>query len=202
MTKVTTGLAMSVDGFIAGPHDGSDRPLGIGGDRLFDWYTAGDTPSRFYDSFRMSAASAAIFDDGAGRIGAVITGRRTYDITHGWAGDGPLPGVPLFIMTHQPPAEVPVGKAAYTFVTDGIESAVAQARKVAGDGDIALMGSAAVQQALGAGLLDELEVDVVPVLLGGGVRLLDNIGDAAVQLEKVFVVDAPDVTHMRYRVIR
>jgi dihydrofolate reductase len=202
MTKVTTGLAMSVDGFIAGPNDGTEHPLGIGGQRLFEWFTNGDTQSRFYDSFRMSAASAAIFDDGAARVGAVITGRRTYDITNGWGGDGPLPGVPLFIMTHQIPTDVPVGKAPYTFVTDGIESAIVQARNAAGDKDVALMGSAAVQQALRAGLLDEFEVDVVPVLLGGGVRLLDHIGDSAVQLEKVLVVDAPDVTHMRYRVIR
>jgi dihydrofolate reductase len=202
MTKVTTGLSMSLDGFIAGPEDSPSNPLGNGGGRLFDWFGSGDTPSRFYDAFRMSPVSAAVFDDGAGRVGAMISGRRTYDITNGWGGDGPLPGVPLFVLTHTVPSEVPQGSSTYTFVTDGIESAIKQAVQVAGDKDVSLMGASPVQQAIRAGLMDEIEVDVVPVLLGGGVRLLDHLGDSAIQLEKIFVVDAPDITHMRYRIVR
>jgi dihydrofolate reductase len=198
MSKVITGLAVSLDGYIAGPDDGPGQPLGTGGERLFEFFAGGDTPSRFYPDFTMSPVSAALFDAGAGRNGAVITGRRTYDIAHGWGGKGPMPGIPLFVMTHAAPDD----GYDYTYVTDGIESAVAQATAAADGKDISLMGSEPVQQALRAGLLDEFELIVVPVLLGGGVRLLDRIGDQAIQLEKMFVVDTPDVTHMHYRVIR
>jgi len=202
MTQIFTALSASLDGFIAGPDDGPDRPLGRGGMRLFDWYSDGDTPSRFYQSFKLSAASAEVFDAMAGRVGAVISGRRTYDITDGWGGDGPLPGAPLFVLTHQVPVHVPQGSSRYTFVTDGIESAVRQASAAAGGKDVSLMGSAAVQQALRAGLLDEIEIHLIPVLLGGGVRLLDHLSDDPVDLELLQVVDAPGVTHLRYRVIR
>ncbi len=198
MTKVITGLAISLDGYIAGPGDGPDQPLGTGGERLFEFFNSGDTPSRFYDRFAMSPVSAALFDAGAGRNGAVITGRRTYDIAHGWGGQGPLPGVPVFVMTHT----VPDDGYKYTYVTDGIESAVTQATAAADGKDVSLMGSAPVQQALRVGLLNEFELIVVPVLLGGGVRLLDHLGDQAIQLEKMFVVDTPDVTHMHFRVKR
>jgi dihydrofolate reductase len=202
MTQVFTALSASLDGFIAGPDDNAQQPLGNGGMRLFDWYSDGDTPSRFYESFKLSAASAEVFDTMAGRVGAVISGRRTYDITNGWGGDGPLPGVPLFVLTHQVPADVPQGISDYTFVTDGIESAVEQATAAAGGKDVSLMGAAAVQQALRAGLLDEIEIHLIPVLLCGGVRLLDHLGDHPVELERIEVVDAPGVTHLRYLVVR
>lgn len=202
MSKVLTALSISLDGFIAGPEDGPGLPLGRGGTRLFDWFSDGDTPSRFYPSFRLSAVSARVFDDTADAAGAVITGRRTYDISNAWGGQGPLPGVPLFVLTHLMPAEVPAGDPPYTFVTDGIESAVRQASVAAGDKDVHLMGSAAVQQCLRAGLLDEVRLAVIPVLLGGGVRLFDNIGEDSVGLEVAAVVDAPGVTHLRYRVVR
>ena len=120
MTRIVTGLAVSADGYIAGPDDRPGQPLGVGGERLFDWYSDGDTPSQRYPSFRLSAKSAAFFDEFAGRFGSVITGRRTYDITSGWNGKGPLPGVPLFIMTHQPPDNVPDADPPYTFITSGV----------------------------------------------------------------------------------
>ena len=202
MTKIFTALSASLDGFIAGPDDSPAQPLGKGGMRLFNWYSDGDTPSRYYESFKLSAASAEVFDAMAGRVGAVISGRRTYDITDGWGGDGPLPGAPLFVLTHAVPQHVPQGKSAYTFVTDGIESAIEQARAAAGGKDVSLMGAAAVQQALRAGLLDEIQIHLIPVLLGGGVRLLDHLGDDPVDLERIEVVDAPGVTHLHYRVVR
>ncbi len=203
MTRIVTALSTSLDGFIAGPGDGPGQPLGSGGARLFNWYTDGDTPSRYYPSFKLAAPSAAFFDEGVSRVGAVITGRRTYDVSNAWGGSGPLPGVPLFVLTHQVPQQVPGGEPPSTFVTDGIHGAVEQARAAAGGRDVALMGSAAVQQCLAAGLLDELTVHLIPVLLGGGVRLLDHLGDAApVELERVRVVDAPGVTHLQYRVVR
>jgi dihydrofolate reductase len=154
MTNVTAALSTSLDGYIAGPEDRVGQPLGVGGERLFDWFSDGDTPSRFYETFRMSAPSAAFFDEFAARGGAVITGRRTYDIARAWGGRGPLPGVPLFVMTHESPAQVPRGEPGdppYTFVSDGIEAAVELARAVAGEKDVSLMGASTLQQALRAG---------------------------------------------------
>jgi dihydrofolate reductase len=202
MAKVVTGVSSSLDGYIAGPHDGAELPLGAQGERLFEWYSDGDTPSRYYPNFRMSAESAHFFDLMAGRNGAIISGRRTYDISNGWGGAGPMPGVPLFVLTHDAPENPPPSEPPYTFVTEGIERAVEAATAVAGDKNVALMGSAAVQQCLQAGLLDEIHLHVIPVLLGGGVRLLDHLGPDPVMLEQIGVVDAPGVTHLSYRVIR
>ncbi len=201
MAKVIVALSMSLDGFIAGPNDGNELPLGAGGTPLFDWYFSGDTPSRHDERFRLSERSAQVFDDGLSSAGAIVTGRRTYDISHGWHGDGPVPGLPLFVLTHHAPAQVPQTSVPYTFVTDGIESAIKQASAAAGDKWVTLMGSQVPQQCLRAGLLDEIDIAVVPVLLGGGVRLFDHLG-GAVHLEIVRVVDAPGVTHLRYRVRR
>lgn len=201
---------MSLDGYIAGPHDGATNPLGDGGMRLFEWYFDGDTPSRYYAAaakrgvrvpeFRLSRISAQVFDEGIAQCGAIVTGRRTYDITNGWGGNGPLPGLPLFIVTHQVPAEVPRGESPYTFVTDGVASAVARAKTVAGDRYVSLMGSAVPRQCLQAGLLDEIEIHLVPVLLGGGVTLLGQLGTPSIELERLHVVEAPGVTHLRFRV--
>ncbi|HYY79554.1 MAG TPA: dihydrofolate reductase family protein [Actinomycetes bacterium] len=199
MAKVTVALTMSLDGYIAGPNDGDELPLGEGGQALFEWYFTGDTPSRHGDRFRLSKPSAEVFDAGIDACGAVVTGRRTYEISNAWGGDGPVAGRPLFVLTHSVPAEVPETSVPYTFVTDGIESAIRQAKAAAGDRYVALMGSQAAQQCLQAGLLDEIQVAVVPLLLGGGVRLFDHIG-GPVRLEITSVVDAPGVTHLGYRV--
>jgi dihydrofolate reductase len=199
MAKVTVALAVSLDGYIAGPNDGNELPLGEGGAALFEWYFNGDTPSRHNDRFKLSKRSAEVFDAGIDSCGAVVTGRRTYDIARAWGGDGPVPGRPLFVLTHDVPAEVPETSVPYTFVTDGIESAIEQAKAAAGDRYVALAGSQAVQQCLRAGLLDEIQVALVPLLLGGGVRLFDHIG-GPVRLETTRVVDAPGVTHLSYRV--
>src|SRR6266704_555120 len=178
MTRIISGMSVSLDGYVAGPDDSREHPLGIGGERLFEWYSDGDTPSRLYPSFRLSKPSADFFD--------------------GWNGDGPLPGAPLFVLTHNVPDEVPQGSSTYTFVTTGIADAVAQARAAAGGKDVSIMGSAGVQQARRDGLLDELVLDLVPVLLGGGVRLLDGV-DANLRCTRV--VDAPGVTHLAYEVV-
>jgi dihydrofolate reductase len=202
MAKVFTMHSTSLDGYIAGPDDGPGAPLGTNGDRLFEWFSDGDTPSRFYDQFKMSAVSAAFFDGMAARSGAAICGRRTYDIANGFGGDSPLPGTPLFVLTHQPPADPPTGPTPQTFVTDGIERAVEQAKAAAGEQDVSVMGSAAVQECLRAGLLDEIHVHQIPVVLGGGVRTLDHLGPEPIELECIGVVDAPGVTHLSYRVLR
>ena len=201
-TKVITGLATSLDGFIAGADDGPAQPLGVGGEHLFDWFRDGDTPSRFYEWMRMSVASAEFFDSHAARVGAVISGRRTYDISGAWGGAGPLPGVPLFVITHQVPETGPSGEPPYTFITSGIEEAVSRARGAAEGKDVSLMGATIVQQCLRAGLLDELTISLVPVVLGRGVRLIDGIDAGSVGLELAGVVDAPGVTHLTYRVVK
>src|SRR5262245_31943833 len=155
MTIVTTALSMSVDGYIAGPDNSPEQPLGTGGERLFEWFGDGPTRSRFYPSFHMAPASAAVFDDGASRVGAIVAGRRTYDISNAWNGGGPMPGIPLFVLTHSVPTDVPAGDPPYTFITDGIEAAVAAACQTANGKDVALMGASIVQQAARSGLLDE-----------------------------------------------
>ncbi len=202
MTIVVASHSTSVDGFIAGAHDSPERPLGVGGDRLFDWLGDGDTPSRFYPSFMMSAISAEFFDEDVGRVGAVIAGRRTYEVSEAWGGSGPIPGVPLFIMTHRAPTSVPTGDPPYKFVTEGIERAVEEAGAAAAGKDVALMGANIVQQCLRAGLLDLLVISLVPVVLGRGARPLDGLDPKRVQLDLVRVVDAPGVTHLTYRVVK
>ena len=212
MARVIVALTTSLDGFIAGAHDGTDQPLGDGGKRLFDWYFDGDTPSRHYEAaarrgvpvppFKLSPASAKVFEDLIDSGGAVVTGRRTYDIAGAWRGNGPLPGLPLFVVTHTIPDTVPKGESRYTFVTDGVESAIEKAKTAAGDKYVSLMGATIPQQALRAGLLDEIQIHLVPVLLGAGVRLFDHLGDDNIELEPIRVVDAPGVTHLRYRVVK
>jgi dihydrofolate reductase len=173
--KVSAAVAVSLDGFIAGPGDGPGQALGQDGDRLFTWFFNGDTAGRFYPWMKMSATSAAAFDGYIARIGAVITGRRTYDVTNGWDGKGELTGAPLFVVTHKVPGHVPPADPPYTFVTDGIGSAVQQALAAAAGKDVRLMGASIVRQCLRSGLLDELTIELVPVLLGRGIRLLDGL---------------------------
>ncbi len=212
MAKVMVALTMSLDGFIAGSNDSGKQPLGDGGTRLFDWYFNGDTPIPPYQAaasrgvsvppFKLSRASAEVFEGIIKGGGAVVTGRRTYDIASAWQGNGPLPGLPLFVVTHNVPKEVPHGESHYTFVTDGVESAIRQAASAAGDKYVSLMGASVAQQCLRAGLLDEIQIHLVPVLLGAGVRLFDHLGSDNIELETIRVVDAPGVTHLRYRIIK
>jgi dihydrofolate reductase len=136
-----------------------------------------------------------------GQAGAVVTGRRDFDVSNAWGGESPL-GVPIFVVTHSVPPEWAGPDSPFTFVTDGVESALAQARAVAGDKDIDIGGSTIVQQCLKGGWLDEIEIHLAPVLLGEGVRLFDHLGAQPHNLEILRVVDTPYVTHLRYRVIR
>jgi dihydrofolate reductase len=204
MAKVIVALTMSLDGFITDSNDGVEQ--------LFGWYFDGDTPIRHYQEaesrgvsvppFQLARSNAEVFEGLIDSGGAVVTGRRTYDISGAWGGNGPLPGLPLFVVTHKVPEHVPQGESHYTFVTDGVQSAVEQAKAAAGDKYVSLMGSAVPQQALRAGLLDEIQIHLVPVLLGAGVRLFDHLGTENIELETVRVVDAPGVTHLRYRVVK
>jgi dihydrofolate reductase len=204
MGKVTSGLTMSLDGFIAGPNDGPEHPLGENGMRLFDWYGSGDTeyvvPSGGM-TFKVSPQSAEMLLRAFSSIGAIVTGRRTFDITNGWGGRHPL-DVPMVVLTHSVPDGWDYEGSPFTFVTDGVESAVEQARELAGEKDVAVGAASLVQQSLSAGLLDEVHVDIVPVLLGGGVRMFDNLGPEHIELERTEIIEAPDVTHMTFRVVK
>ncbi|HLV44546.1 MAG TPA: dihydrofolate reductase family protein [Aggregatilineales bacterium] len=206
MGKVVSGLTMSLDGYIAGPNDGPEHPLGENGMQLFDWYESGDTeytvPSGTM-AFHISAESAQMLDETFSAIGALVTGRRTFDITDGWGGQHPV-DAPIFVVTHEVPHEwiERYPDAPFTFVTDGIESAVAQAQAVAGDRDVAVGAASLVQQALKAGLLDEMHVSLVPLLLGGGVRLFEDFGSEPVKMEITRVINDPDVTQITYRVVK
>jgi dihydrofolate reductase len=209
MANVIVALGMSLDGFIAAANDGFDNP--DDGMRLFRWYFDGDTPIPQYQEaasrgvsaapFALSACSAVVFQDLLDSSGAVVTGRRTYDVSNGWGGNGPMPRLPLFVVTHRLPVEIPAGECSYTFVTDGVESAIEQAKAAAGDKYVSLMGASVPQQCLRAGLLDEIQIHLVPTLLRSGTRLFEHLGDRRIELEAVGVVECPGVTHLRFRVL-
>jgi len=206
MGKVTAGLTMSLDGFIAGPNDGPEHPLGEGGMRLFDWYSSGDTdyvvPTGGM-TFKVSSQAADLLREVFSGIGAIVTGRRTFDITNGWGGTHPIGRhVPIFVVTHSVPDGWDYEGSPFTFVTDGVEIAVEQARAAAGEKNVAVGAASLVQQCLKAGLLDEVHVDVVPVLLGDGVRLFDHLGTEQIELERIGLIADPDVTHMTFRVVK
>ena len=204
MGKVSTGLSMSLDGFIAGPNDGPERPLGEGGERLFAWYSGGETEYRLPGTemvFEVSPQSAELLREAHSKMGAFVTGRRTFDITNGWGGSPPL-GVPTFVVTHTVPQEWVYEGSPFTFVVDGLESAVEQAKAVAGDKDVAVGAASIAQQCIRAGLLDEIHIDLVPGLFGGGVRLFDHLGTGPIELDRIRVVEAPEVTHLTFRVVK
>ena len=212
MSKVIADITMSLDGYVAGANPSLEHPLGVGGEKLHEWAYGLKTFREMHgqeggednaDSKRLAAALQ--------NQGAVLMGRRMYSggegpweddpNADGWWGDNPPFHVPVFVLTHHPRETVEKeGNTSFTFVTDGVESALAQAKDAAGDKDVGVGGGAqAIQQLLAAGLLDELELHVAPLLLGGGTRLFD--GDlGGVGLEQVEVVSSPNVTHLRFRV--
>ena len=204
MGKVATGLSMSLDGFIAGPNDGPGQPLGEGGERLFEWFSAGDTEYGLPGTemvFRVSQQSAEMLREAHAGMGAFVTGRRTFDISNGWGGSPPL-GVPTFVVTHAVPDEWVYEGSPFTFVTDGVEGAVEKARAVAGDRDVAVGAASIAQQCIRAGLLDEVHVDLVPVLLGDGVRLFEHLGAGPIELGNPRVIEGAGVTHLTFRVVK
>ncbi len=193
-------LTVSLDGYIAGPNDGPGNPLGDGGDALFDWWRAGDIALRGDERLRPPAASLPFVEE-MFAIGAFISGRRTFDIAGGWGGRHPL-GVPFFILTHRVASEH-VGPGTEGQVVDGgIEEALVAAHAAAGSRDIAVNAADVAQQFIRAGLLDELQLNLVPVLLGGGVRLLENLGPRPPRLTLGRVVPSAGVTHLVYGVER
>jgi dihydrofolate reductase len=196
MGIVSAGFTMSLDGFIAGPNDDISR--------LFRWYGSGDTefPVAGTDMvFRISQASADHLRGAWSRIGALVTGRHDFDVSGAWGGQ-PLQGWHTFIVTHNPPAEWTQPGSPFHFVTDGVESAIAQAQQAADGKDVAVGGTTIVQQALRAGLIDEISIELVPMLLGSGTRLFDHLEMHPTDLEIVRVIPTRDVTHLHYRVVK
>lgn len=197
MSKVIAAHAVSVDGYIAGRGPNAERGLGDG-EMLFDWYFTGDTPSDVFEGFRLSGPSARVFDALAGRIGAVVAGRNTYEDSSGFGGGSPHPAAPLVVLTHRP---APEATERQTFVTTGIADAVAAARNAAGGKDVGLMGGGVTTAALQAGLVDEVVLHQVPILLGAGRRFFQELPEH-VALRLVDAVAAPGVTHLHYAVTR
>ena len=196
MGKVLCSLTVSVDGYIAGPNDGPGNPLGDGGGALFDWWTAGTEAVGPDERFRPPERSHEVVRELFG-CGAIITGRRTFEIAGGWGGRHPL-GAPFFLLSHSPPGRFVGPGTGGTFVGDGIESALTQARAAAGERDIAVGAADVARQYLNAGLLGEIHLHLVPVLLGGGARLFDNLEGPPRAMRCTRVVESEGVTHLRY----
>ena len=208
MSYVKSQISISLDGYVAGPNQTQDDPLGEGGERLHEWAFATESWREHHG--RQGGErnpDSDVIEQTVANVGAYIMGRNMFGPAGewdpswtGWWGDDPPFHTPVYVLTHH--AREPLameGGTTFHFVTDGIESALEQARAAAGDGHVSIAGGAsAIQQYLAAGLLDELYLHIVPVLLGGGERLLENVGEPT--LEPVEVVASPAVTHVRYRV--
>lgn len=213
MSAVTASISISLDGFVAGPNSSRENPLGDGGERLHEWIV--DLAS-WREAHGLKGGETNWDDEIAAEwfegVGAYVMGRRMFSNDAGPWGDDPFEGywgddppfhAPVFVLTHhaREPLEME-GGTTFTFVTDGIESALAQAKEAAGDAEVSVAGGAnTIQQFVDAGLLDELEIHLVPVLLGGGIRLLESLDSGPVELERTRVVESPEMTHLRFRVM-
>jgi dihydrofolate reductase len=193
VTKVVFDISMSLDGYITAPNVRADEPMGDGGERLHEW------------AFGEDERSNELLAEAGKGLGAVICGRNTYDHSVPWWGaDGPTGPArkPVFVVTHTEPEEQPAN-GVYTFVTHGIERALEEASVAADAKTVAVMGGADLgRQFIGAGLVDEISLHIVPVLFGGGIRMFDELGGEHIQLEAIGVDATPPATHMRFRVVK
>jgi dihydrofolate reductase len=211
MSNVTCQISISLDGFVAGPNQSIDNPIGEGGMRLHQWAFATDSwREQHGESGGERSADSVVAETLMQGIGAFLMGRNMFgpgrgawdESWRGWWGEDPPYHAPVYVLTNHPrePLEMQ-GGTTFHFVTDGIESALEQARAVAGEQDVSIAGGAStVRQYLAAGLLDELYLHIAPVVLGAGERLLQDVGDPV--LEPIEVVASPAVTHVRYRIVR
>jgi dihydrofolate reductase len=215
MSKLRFNITMSLDGYVAGPNQSVKNPLGEGGDRLHDWAFKLKSFREMHGdgSGGETGTNDDIVRETFANLGATIMGRNMFgggpgpwgkDPWKGWWGDNPPFHAPVFVLTHHPREPLAMqGGTTFTFVTDSIESALKQANKAAGGKDVMLGGGAKVaQQYLAAGLIDEMEIHVVPLLLGGGARLFDHLLGTNLRLEPVRTIEGPGVTHLKYRVVK
>jgi dihydrofolate reductase len=212
MGQVRFGLTMSLDGFVAGPEQSLETPLGIGGEELHEWAFRVDAWRRAHGrAGGETNPSSEVVAESIANVGAYLMGRNMFgggpgpwgEEWRGWWGDDPPFHTPVFVLTHHPREPLAMdGGTTFHFVTDGLESALAQAKDAAGEQDVVIAGGASiVQQCLAAGYVDEINVSVAPLFLGSGERLFDNLGDRLPKLEQGRVVASSDVTHLRYRVL-
>jgi dihydrofolate reductase len=213
MPKLRFEISVSLDGFVAGPNQSEEHPLGEGGTRLHDWVLklAAWRETHGYEGGEVNA-STPLVEESTENVGAVVMGRNMFgggpgpwgeDPWRGWWGEEPPFRAPVFVLTHHEREPLELKGTTFTFVTDGIESALEQARAAAGEADVTLGGGADVaQQYLAAGLIDQLQLNVVPILLGGGTRLFDGGAGAGadLHLEPILALQTPEVTHLRYAV--
>jgi dihydrofolate reductase len=215
MPKLTFDLTTSLDGFIAGPNQTLDEPLGEGGEEIHEWMIQ---LASFRERHGMEGgetnADSDVLEESVAKTGAILMGRKMFSggsgpweadaNADGWWGDDPPFHVPVFVLTHHARETVTKqGGTSYTFVTDGIEAAFEQARAAAGDKDVSIAGGAnVIQQCLAAGLIDEFQIHVAPLLLGDGVRLFDRLGAKPPEVEGIRVIESPRVTHLKYRVVK
>jgi dihydrofolate reductase len=194
--KVTTGFSMSLDGIIAGPNEDFQQ--------LFAWMSQGDTVHAITigdqeQTLKIAAASAAMLDDVTTSAGVLVAGRRLYELTHGWGGHHPI-NAPVVVVTHRPPPDWVGADWPVTFVTDGLEAAIERAQEIAAGKQVVIASATIAQQCLNAGLLDEIHVDLVPFVLGDGVRLFEHLSVAPIALGDPEVILGQGVTHLTYRV--
>ncbi len=192
MSRVIADMSMSLDGFI------EDGDGGVGD--LFGWYDNGPVITETANTgvtFRTTHASAQRMRDSMRQVGALIVGRRLFDLAKGWGGCHPM-DVPVFVVTHHPPGDWQFPDAPFTFVTDGVTSAVRQASEAAGDKLVAVASASVTQQCLDAGLLDEIHLNLVPVLLGHGVRWFDQLANTPVRVDNPTIIEGDGVTHLVY----
>jgi len=202
MSKVAADISVSLDGFIAGANDGPENPLGDGGERLHEWvFGLATWRERHGLAGGETGQDADVMEEAFSNLGAIVLGKRMFDNAKGWGDDPPF-RVPVFVLTHEARDVLAKGDTTFTFVTDGVESAVEQARATAGDKDVGISGGAStIQQVLQAGLLDEIQIHLIPLFLGDGIRLFDGIGPD-VEFETTRMLESPRVTHLRFRVVK
>jgi dihydrofolate reductase len=202
MSKVVVEMSMSLDGFIAGPDDGPGQPFGThNATRLHDWLTAGSELYEGSTFIRPEGQSRHLVDVLFRATGALLAGRRTYDLVDGWGGSHPIPGLPVVVLTHKAPTDIPKGRSSFTFCTKGVQEAVDTAKRQAKEKDVIVHGADTTQQLLAAGLIDELRLHVAPLLLGDGRRLFER-NAADLPLEVLETVATPNAVHLRYGVRR
>jgi len=197
MGKVTAGFSMSLDGFVADPNDGVAE--------VFKWYLSGTTDAEVQSgdtTFEMTSEGADFIEEAGSGAGVLVSARRTFDIANAWGGKHPM-GVPVVVVTHMLPREwVDREGSPFTFVTDGVESAIETAQEIAGDKAVVIGAPSVTQQCLRLGLLDEIHIDLVPVVLGDGIRLFDHLGIEPIELEIKEASGTPHITHLTYRVVK